>query len=63
VNQENIVKVKRVMVRKDYLQIKLQILRNVLIVLQVGRQKKVVQNVKRVALEHMATAMAVNHAH
>ena len=53
VAKESIVKVKRAMVRVD-LQRKLQILRNVLIVLQVGRHLKAVQNVNLVRLENTA---------
>ena len=57
-----IVKVKKKM-PMVILQMKVQIQRLALTVRQAGRQKKVVQNVKRVALEHTATATAVNHAH
>ena len=60
VTQESIVKVKRVMVRVD-LQIKLQILRNVLTVRQDGHPRRGAPSVKPVELEH--TAMAVNRAH
>jgi hypothetical protein len=58
--QENIVKVKRVMVRAD-LQIKLQIQQNALLVRQDGHLQRGALNVKRVAL--VRTVMVVNHAH
>ena len=60
VSSDSIVKVKRAMVKVD-LQIKLQILRNVLIVQQDGHPRWAALNVKPVELEHTVTA--VNHAH
>ena len=60
VSSDSIVKVKRAMVKVD-LQIKLQILRNVLTVRQDGHPRWAALNVKPVELEHTVTA--VNHAH
>jgi hypothetical protein len=61
VAKESIVKVKRAMVRKDYLQIRLQILQNVSIVQQVGRQKLAAPSVNLVRLE-LPAASKVNRA-